>query len=126
MIKGVELILVVAKPGRLREALCALLKSSFWPEPISQVDDGPTALKILVEHTPTLILLDSHWSDDEVKAVVGQIKTDRPQTRCLVLANTTEQLQVARNAGADVVLPQGFSTTNLLSIINRLLALQDN
>jgi DNA-binding NarL/FixJ family response regulator len=125
MIKVVKLILVVAKPGRLREALCALLKATFWPEMISQVDDGPAALEIVVEHRPTLVLLDSHWPDDEVKAIVGQIKTERPQTRCLVLADTVEQQQVAKSAGADEALPKGFSTTSLLGIINKLMAWQD-
>lgn len=121
----VELILVVAKPGRLREALCALLKATFWPELISQVDDGPAALKLGVKHDPNLVLFDSHWPDDEIRAMVGQIKTEWPQTRCLVLANTAEQLQVAKNAGADEALPKGFPITNLLEVVNKLMAWQD-
>src|SRR5688572_29044335 len=125
MIKVVELILVVAKPDRLREALCALLKATFWPEVINPVDDGPAALKIVVEHDPTLVLLDSHWSDDEVRAMVGQIKTEWPQTRCLVLTNTVEQQQVAKSAGADEVLPKGFPTMGLLGVINKLISWQE-
>jgi DNA-binding NarL/FixJ family response regulator len=125
LIKVVELILVVAKPGRLREALCALLKATFWPELISPVDDGPAALKSVVEHNPTLVLLDSHWPDDEVRVMVGQIKTERPETRCLVLADTVEQLQVAKSAGADEALPKGFPTMSLLSVVNKLMSWEE-
>ena len=121
----VALILVVAQPGRLRDALCALLKATFWPEIISPVDDGPAALKIVVEHDPTLVLLDSHWPDEEVRAMVGQIKTERPQTRCLVLANTVEQQQVAKSAGADEVFPKGFPIKSLLEVINKLMSWQE-
>lgn len=122
MIKVIELILIVAKPGRLREALCTLLKATSRLELIDQVDDGPTVLKEVIQSNPGLVLLDSHRPDNEVRAMVGQIKAERPQTRRLVLANTVEQQQVARSAGADEVLLKGSSTTNLLETIDKLMS----
>jgi DNA-binding NarL/FixJ family response regulator len=119
-----ELILIVAKPGRLREALCTLLKATSQLELIDQVDDGPAALKRVIQSDPELVLLDSYWPDNEVRAMVRQIKAERPQTRCLVLANTVEQQQVAKSAGADEVLLKGSSTTNLLEAIDKLVSRQ--
>lgn len=115
----------MAKPGRLRDALYALLKATSQQELIGQADDGPAALKMVVEHDPTLVLLDPHWPDDEVKATLGQIKAQQPQTRCLVLANTVEQQHVAKSAGADAVVLKGFPTTNLLGAINKLMSRPD-
>jgi DNA-binding NarL/FixJ family response regulator len=125
ILKVTELILIVAKPGRLRDALCALLKATFWLELISQADDGPAALKIVAEHHPGLVLFDSHLSDEEIRAVLHQIKTEQPQTCCIVLANTVKQQLIAKKAGADEVLPQGFPITNLLGAINKLMSWQE-
>jgi DNA-binding NarL/FixJ family response regulator len=121
----VELILIVAKPGRLREALCTLLKAASRLEPIEQVDDSPSALKIVNECDPGLVLLDAHLPDNEISALLGQIKAKRPQTRCIVLANTVEQQQAAKRAGADEVLLKGFSTANLLEAIDKLMLRQE-
>lgn len=115
-------ILIVAKPGRLRDALYALLKAASLRDIVGQVDDGPVALKVVAEYDPSLVLLDSLLSDDEVKTMVGQIKACQPQTRCLVLANTVEQQQVAKRAGADEVVLKGFPTINLLGVIDKLMS----
>ena len=125
MIKVVELILIVAKPSRLREALCTLLKATSRLELIGQVDDGPAALKMVIESDPGLVLLDSQLTDNEVSTMLGQIKAKRPQTRCIVLANTVEQQQLAKSAGADEVLLKGFSTANLLEAIDKLISRQE-
>lgn len=116
------MILIVAKPGRLRDALYALLKAASLRDIVGQVDDGPVALKVVAEYDPSLVLLDSLLSDDEVKTMVGQIKACQPQTRCLVLANTVEQQQVAKRAGADEVVLKGFPTINLLGVIDKLMS----
>lgn len=118
----VVVILIVAKPGRLRDALYALLKAASLRDIVGQVDDGPVALKVVAEYDPSLVLLDSLLSDDEVKTMVGQIKACQPQTRCLVLANTVEQQQVAKRAGADEVVLKGFPTINLLGVIDKLMS----
>lgn len=115
----------MAKPGRLREALCTLLKAASRLEPIEQVDDSPSALKIVNECDPGLVLLDAHLPDNEISALLGQIKAKRPQTRCIVLANTVEQQQAAKRAGADEVLLKGFSTANLLEAIDKLMLRQE-
>lgn len=116
------MILIIAKPGRLRDALCTLLKSISQQEVISQADDGLTGLKMIVEHNPTLVLLDASLPDNEVRVMVEQIKAQQPQTRCLVLANTLAQQEMAKQAGADGVVLKGFPGTNLFKLIDQLMA----
>jgi DNA-binding NarL/FixJ family response regulator len=118
-----ESILIVARPGRLRDALRALLATLPQLEIVGQADNGFSALKLVAERRPSLILLDTTLLDDEVKALVSQVKANWPQTRCLVLADNSRQQQVAKSAGADEVLLKGYPAANLLTNIEKLLSL---
>lgn len=113
--------LIVARPGRLRDALGALLTTIPGLRIVGQADDGPSALKMVAEHHPTLVLLDSTLPDDEVKTVVRQIKAHWPQLRCIVLAGNPEQQQIVRSAGADEVLLKEYPAANLLASLEKLL-----
>lgn len=116
-----EPTLIVARPGRLRDALSALLTTIPRLEIVGQADDSSSALKMVAEHHPTLVLLDSTLLDDEVKAMVKQIKTRWPQIRCIVLAGNPEQQQIVRSAGADDVLLKAYPAANLLASLEKLL-----
>lgn len=116
-----ETTVVVARPGRLREALSALLTTISQLEIIGQADDSFSALKLVAERDPSLILLDSSLKDYEVKEIVSQIRAKRPQTRCLVLADTPQQQQVAKKAGADEILLKERPAANLMANIEKLL-----
>jgi DNA-binding NarL/FixJ family response regulator len=89
---------------------------------IEQADDGATALRMIAERRPTLALLDTNLPDDKVWVVLRRIKTQRLQTRCLVLADNSRQRQTAQVAGADGVLIKGFSTRELFAAIEELLS----
>jgi DNA-binding NarL/FixJ family response regulator len=117
-----EATLIVARPGRLRDALSALLTTIPQLEIVGQADDGFAALKMVAERRPTLILLDSTLPDYEVKATLNQLKAYWPQIRCLVLADTPRQQQVAKSAGADGVLLKGYPAATLLTNIEKLLS----
>ena len=90
-----ERILIIARPGRLRDALRALIATIPQLEIVDQVEDSAAALKMITEQHPTLILMDSSLPDNEVKAMLEQIKAERSQTYCIVLANTEQQEQLA-------------------------------
>lgn len=139
------LTLVAARPGRVRDGLRALLATIPWLKVIGQADDGASALEIVAEHQPALVLLDTNLPGGEpfdggrpvrgrpvhgrpvrthsgAWAVLKQIKARWPQVRCLVLTGNGRQGQTARAAGADGVLIRGFSTAELLTAIERLLS----
>lgn len=116
-----EPTLIVARPGRLRDALRALLNTLPRLQIVGQADDGPSALKMLSERQPTLVLLDSTLPDDEIKALLSQVKAHRLQPRCIVLAENPEQQQAGKNAGADEVLLKGYPVAKLLANLERLL-----
>lgn len=123
MTKMDERILIVARPGRLRDTLCALVTTIPRLEIIGQVGDRSAALKLVTEQQPGLILIDSSWPDNEVKAMLEQIKAERPRACCIVLTDNEQQQQVAISAGADEVLLKGSPAMNLLTNIEKLLSL---
>lgn len=125
MIKIREWILIVARPGRLGDALRALVATIPQLEIVGQVEDSSIAVNMVIERQPTLVLMDSSLPDNEVRVMLGHIKAKRPQTRCIVLANTVEQQHRAKSAGADEVLLRGFPTMNLLRAIDKLRSRQE-
>lgn len=126
MRQGRATILIVARPERLREALRALLTPMTDLDTVSSVDNIPSALKTVVEQTPRLVLLGANLSDNEVKAALRQIKTEQPETHCIVMAHSAWQEQMARLAGADDVVLKGRPTADLLNTVAKLLPTPEN
>jgi len=116
--------LIVVRSPRIREGVRALLKSIPYLEIIDQADDGPSALKMVADHHPALVLLDSNLPDEEAWAVLKQTKALWPQTQCLVLATSAEQQWIAKAAGADEVLLTGFPASKFFTVIDGLLSRQ--
>ncbi len=118
-----RLAFIVAKAGRRRDSLRAMLEAvPHQLEIIGQADDGSAALKMIADHHPALVLLDSNLPDDKVWTVLQQIKTEWSQIRCLVLVDNIQQEQAALVAHADRVLVNGFSLAKFLSTMEELLS----
>ncbi len=115
-------ILVVAKSDRWRRNLKILLETEPWIKVIGQTDDKDSALEMIFQHHPALLILDMNMPYNGTwKTTLKQVKAEWPQTRCLILGDTTQKLQAARAAGADVVLMKGFAIAELFATIEELL-----
>ncbi len=114
--------LIVARPGRLRDGLRALLRATPGLELVGQADNRASALGLLRACHPALVLLDSNLPVDEVEAILRQTKTQYPHARCIVLANDGQQQGAARGAGADSVLLAGFPVTRFFAVVAELLS----
>ena len=113
--------LIVAEPTRIRDGLRALLKAVPQIEGVGQVDDVSSALNIIQNDPPALVLLNSNLSGNPVQTILRQIKLECPQIRCIVLADNVRQQRIAITSGADDVLLAGFSAVRLFTTIERLL-----
>lgn len=89
---------------------------------IGQVDDGSQALAIIQGLHPDLVLLDTNPPGNEEWQVLEQMKTLRPETRCIVLADDVRQQQEATQRKADVVLLKGFPPAKLAETIETIVA----
>ena len=114
-------VLIVARPGRIRDSLEALLRTIPQVKIVGQVEDSSTALEMITEYGQDLVLLVTDPSNDGAGQILEHLK-DAPGTQCLVLTNTRLNLKQAEAAGADDVLLTGFTTSTLFESVTRLLS----
>lgn len=118
--KNGTLVLIVARPGPLRDGLRALLTAIPQIDRIIQIDDIAVALSVIAEQRPALVLLDCIPRSVEWCTAVRRVKVESPETRTIVLAEDVLQQQAAQ-AAADVVLLKGASAADLYATVERLL-----
>jgi DNA-binding NarL/FixJ family response regulator len=121
MKKNPVLALIIAAPSPLQDGLLALMTTSDLINAVLMAEEASLALRMVKDHHPNLVLLDSHL--DKAKMVLGQIKNEWPQTRCLALVGSVEQERTYNEA--DAVLLEGFSPSHLMATIEDLLAQPD-
>ena len=121
MVTSIESLLLVARPGRMREGLQALLRTIPEIEIVGQADWGSQALALIAQQQPALVLLDSSLTPGEMLSTLMQIKGEYPRTRCIVLVENAQQQDAARDAGADTALIRGFSAGVLHAAIDQVL-----
>jgi DNA-binding NarL/FixJ family response regulator len=124
MTKSQTRVLIVTHRGSLQNGLQALVTSIPQVDIIGQVDDGSQALAIIQELHPDLVLLDTNLPGNEEWQVLEQMKTLRPETRCIVLADDVRQQQEATQRKADVVLLKGFPPAKLAETIETIVAIE--
>jgi DNA-binding NarL/FixJ family response regulator len=108
----------------MRESLHILLKMVCGINIVGSADDSASSLKMISEHHPALVLLDTNLPGEETTTVLKRIKANGSQSRCLVLADNFRQQREAKSAGADAALVKGFPTAKLFEIIEGLLSEQ--
>jgi DNA-binding NarL/FixJ family response regulator len=113
---------IAAAPDRRRNSLLTLLRAVPQIRIIGQADDAPSALGLVADHYPDLLVLDAGLPDDGVWMVLGQVKAEWHQTCCLVLVDTIQQRRMAETANADAILVNGFSIDKFFTAIGRLLS----
>lgn len=114
-------VLVAAKPSRIRDSLHVLLKTMRGITIVGPADDGASALRMVSEHHPALVLLDTNLPGEDALTVLKRIKANGSRSRWLVLSDTFGQQREARSAGADAALVKGFSTEKLFQTVEELL-----
>jgi DNA-binding NarL/FixJ family response regulator len=119
--EGDSLVLIVAKPGRIRNSLQALLQIMPRLKVAGIASHTFLALQMLSQYQPALVLLDVDLPDNQAWVLLQQIQLKQPQTRCLLLVNSIEQQRRARGVRADAALLKGFETMELFTTIEKLL-----
>ena len=76
--------------------------------------DGLSALSMVREVQPVLLVVDSNLLEDETLSLLKEVKRAWPEVRCLVLVQTPGRKKRVLAAGADVVVSRsdGVGTLN--------------
>jgi DNA-binding NarL/FixJ family response regulator len=122
MPKQIKLALIVAKPGHLRDGVQSLLRTLPEIEIIAEIEIPSVLLKMGSEIQPDLILLDASLFGENIGKAITKISEEWPHTQCVVLVEDSQHYQAVYDAGADLVVPQGFPATKLVAAIEELLS----
>lgn len=117
-------ILLVGKPGHMRDALAGLIGNLPIPNAprLFCACDWRHAVELTRENPPSVILLAGTPVDDAGSvAALGEIRLIAPNARCLVLTETMDPQAETRFPSADAVLPIGAPFDRLKATIEWLL-----
>ncbi|MFN2286042.1 MAG: response regulator [Anaerolineae bacterium] len=114
-------VLIVAKPGPLRDSLVTLLQSLPQVAAVEQAHTAAAALQMVETKPLALVLVDSNLPGEEAWTVLSQLKARRPSIRCVVLSETVQHCRQAEAAGANRALLTGIPAPKLSVALEGLL-----
>jgi chemotaxis response regulator CheB len=97
-------VIVVSMPGTMQESLQANLDAMPGVEVIALAGGCLSAVRLVQEKQPDIVVVDSNLSEDEVLAFLNDVKRLHPEIRVVVLTHTTRQQRRILGGGADAVL----------------------
>ena len=99
-----------------------MLKSSGQVFVTGSAGDGLSALSMVREVQPALLVVDSNLLEDEALALLKEVKAAWPEVRCLVLVQTTGRKKRALAAGADAVVSRNDPVDALNQALHQLVS----
>ena len=111
---------LAARPGAIREALKSTLALFPRLEISGMANGGLSALALVRQQKPALIIVDPGLLEDEIAVLVQKIKQEQPQIRCLLLAETTRQQNLFLALDADAVILRSDTTERLVLVLDKL------
>ena len=113
--------LVIGKPGRMRDGLRCLLKAHPLMDKPLTANDIPSAILLLDEYQPDIILLDASLSSEDKKVYLDYVQKEYPLTKCIAINNRSQENASCMAAGAYQVQLDGFPADTLYLAINKAL-----
>ena len=101
------LILIALKPGVLRDGLYAMAQALPNIERVEQVDSIEDVQRHIEESPLRLAFLEAALLKEECAEIIRKIKGQHPDTRCVVIVSSQNELLFAEQAGADAVYISG-------------------
>ena len=111
---------IAVRPGAIRQALHATLALFCQLEIAGVAGGGLSTLRLIRQVKPALLIVDSGLLEDEIAALLQQIKQEQPQIRCLALAETHDQKQTLLALGADMVMLHSEPTERLVEALEKI------
>jgi DNA-binding NarL/FixJ family response regulator len=111
---------IASRPGIMQESLRAMLSGSGQVVVTGSAGDGLSALSMVREVQPDLLVVDSNLLEDEALSLLKEVKGAWPEVRCLVLVQTTGRKNRALAAGADAVVSRNDPAAALNQALRQL------
>lgn len=114
-------VLIIARPGRFRDGLSALVSAIPYVDRIYHEPGGAAVLKRVLRYRPALVIWDMDVHGQEINTLLPALRDQIPDTVSLVLVEDVSQEKLLKRAGADAVLIKGIHADKLLTTIEALL-----
>lgn len=114
--------LILARPGRNRDGLYALLDAIQRGLAPLTTEDPAHALAACEQRQINLILVDSQELHQDWRTLLAAIRQIHPKITCLVIVRSQEERVAALKAGADAVITPGSSCEQLSRVIQSFTA----
>lgn len=115
-------IVLVGKPGHMRDALSSLIHTHPDIPQITAVENGAAALQVIQSCAADLVVITSGLPDQEVLDLIYNTRQQCPRTHCLVLSEKAGLQASALIAGASSAMPAGLPVEQLFTAIQKILA----
>jgi DNA-binding NarL/FixJ family response regulator len=116
------LALIIAPPGRLRDAWRALLIATPGIRKVYVADGVDGALDLVRVRRPGLVLLEGDLRSGRTAALVRRIKAEQPDCRCIVLSSDVDMQEAAQLRDIDAVLLKGFPAARFFETVRGVLS----
>lgn len=105
-----------------REGWKRILETEESIEVIGEAITAQEVLQKVRELRPNVLLMDLKWFDDESagQTAIAQIKQEFPEIKAIAVTAYANLVAGARKAGAEAVLPKGFSKLELVELIRTI------
>ena len=107
------IVLLVVKPGLLRDGLNALLYAMPDVQLVAQANDANAAVDFCQGRPIELMILEVKPGDRDLLAKVPDMKAHCPQGQVIALIHDEEDWQPAEAAGVDLVMRVGTRASEL-------------
>lgn len=111
-------VIVADKKGPVRSALSLLLAQEAHFTVCAEASSEKTLRHVLATQTADLLLLDWALVTTNARSLIGHLKSHHPALVVVVLGGTTDDMQLAIDAGADAFISKSEAPQYVLSILN--------
>lgn len=109
--------ILIARPGILRNSLLAFLRAMPQVEIAALAEHPDPAFAILREHQPEVTIVDVDIAEDQVCALVRQVRAEQPPIKFIALVASLRQQALMLRVGAHYALLKGFLDDDLRQAI---------
>lgn len=111
------IVLLVVRPGPLRDGLNALLSSMPEVQLVVQANDANAAIDFCQGRTNELVIMEITPGDRGLLAKVTEMKALCPQGQVVALIHDEDDREPAEESGVDIVLTSGVRAAKLKQVI---------
>jgi DNA-binding NarL/FixJ family response regulator len=109
----------------MRQALRSSLAAFAGVAVVAVCGDGLSALRVLGEQRPDLLIVDSNLLDEETEALLAAVKANWPRIFCVTILQTHQREAMVLAAGADAAVQRDDWSIEFPALLQKLAEIPD-